>query len=181
MDIKKILIFSILLISSFGCIGSVNAGWFDFLNSDMTEYDFGNFTMEIPKNTTLNESIQPNNDDVIYTIGEKSPNGTISINYSDSKWNAPQYKKYFHPCWNGENKIVIEYIEYGEDNLTQSNLMSVLYPDSTLNNTEGNVSSYEWSSFDTYIVVKYDDKSAVLIRSDNPDLTWQMVDSLKFK
>ncbi|RAP48991.1 MAG: hypothetical protein BZ136_04165 [Methanosphaera sp. rholeuAM74] len=189
---KKKLIYSITIVLLLCCISTASAGWLDFLDGDMEEHDFGNFTAKVPKNASFNESVQPNDENSTANIAEKFFGGSVSIDFTDAKWNDEKYKNYLHPCWStgGEKDfIIIDYIDSNEDNLTSENAVHNLFYDVApgndieLDETGEDYSSYYWNSYDQYIVkIDNKDKTAfVVIRSDNPDLLNSIIDSVEFK
>ncbi|MDO5825952.1 MAG: hypothetical protein Q4Q22_06195 [Methanosphaera sp.] len=183
MDIKKFLVLSLLAVCLLGCITTVSAGLFDFLDDGMEEHDFGNFTMNVPKNTTFKEMVQPNGNASVDKMSELySENGYFSIEYNDSKWKDPEYKEFLHPLWeNDDDSLSVSYIDCNEDKLTKDNAVEESYIGYELVESKDEGTLYH-SDGDYYIIRKdNEDKSVVLISSKDEDLLWKMADSIKFK
>lgn len=160
----------------------MNAGWFDSSDSNMTEHDFGNFTMKVPKNATFDDNVQLNGEDAISKLAELE-GGSVSVEYNDSKWANPKYKDYFHPQWDDEsNKISIQYIDCNEDDITMDNAVEASYIDYEESDSKDDCKEYYSSTANNYIVIKNNqDKSIVLVSYEDKDILWKMVDSIKFK
>lgn len=181
----KYLLYSILAVFLLGCLSTASAGWFDFADSNMTEHDFGNFTMNVPKNATFEEMLQPNGEDRIDELADKF-GGSISIDYDDQKWADSEYAEYFHTLYSyGEDDgyIGIEYLNAEEDKIESSKIIDELYSDNTLEENKDEYTIYYWNSFNQYVVKKEneDDGSVVILRSSDKDLIIQMAESIKFK
>ena len=170
MDIKKLLTVSILVICLLGCITTVSAGLFDFLDSDRDEHDFGNFTMNVSKNASFDETVQSNGEDSVSNLADLF-GGSLHIEYNDSKWADPKYKDYFHPCWSDDNlNITVQCIDCNEDNLTKDNTVESSYVVYEIIETDGDSTLYHSDEWGYYLMrIDNGDKSVVAVTSKDKD------------
>ena len=183
MNMKKLILICGLALLLVGSVSTVSAGWFDFLEGNTTEHNFGNFSMNVPKNATFNETVEPNGLDAIKALAVKYFDGAVNITFADPKWKDPQYAEFLHPAWgNDQYSLVVEYINCSEDNITFDNVAEKLYPNSKEVNKTEDTAYYTYSDFNQTVSVKnHENKSLVIVRSNDTGLVNQMSDSLHFK
>ena len=103
MNIKKILVATIVLAMIVLSMSAVNAGFLDFLSGvpELSEQDFENFTMKVPVDSTFKESSSMNRYD-----GDDNED-TMNLMFNDDHDGS-------HYSW-GYGNITIQYFDFREE------------------------------------------------------------------
>lgn len=168
----------LLLVSSVGMVYSAN----------LTSHDFGNFTMNIPEDASLEEQVEMMAGTVV--------NNVFSGDIESGIQKAAEDPKNTHPVWVDNNtNLTIGYYDLKEDNITSvETFINNTYDSSaTLVSNESNVYVYDISnSYDqqnnSYIICKMKDgflfssgDAMVTVSGNDVEQLKTMINTLEFK
>lgn len=180
MNIKKIFVISVALMMLVLSFNVVSAGFFDSLSGvpELSEQDFGNFSMNVPADSTFKEHSAMNRYD-----------GGADDNAENFMFNdGPEGS---HPAWSDGN-ISIDYFDYEEDGFSdyqevlsaQVNTISeICVPENEQTDGDLHIFTSHANDRDLYVVCKESDNGLVILTDTNMNLNLlkEMGNSIKFK
>ena len=181
MSAKNILVFSISMMILVSSLGMVSAGLFDFGSgeSELADYDFDDFSMEVPADLEFNKTDSLNGGDVLEKAVADN-GGTISF---EELYASPEY---VHSLWEDENSTIsILLIDFKEDGYDDGeDAVRENFVNATLIDENNDVKTFNISdAYDnTFAVSKENGKdSVVIVTGQDRDMITEMISSLEFK
>ncbi|WP_288267287.1 hypothetical protein [uncultured Methanobrevibacter sp.] len=180
MNIKKILVATIVLAMIVLSMSAVNAGFLDFLSGvpELSEQDFENFTMKVPVDSTFKESSSMNRYD-----GDDNED-TMNFMFNDDPDGS-------HPSWSDGN-ISIQYFDYKEDGFSDykevlsaqiDSIREICVPENEKQEGDLYIFTAHPDDRDLYVVCKESNNKLIVLTDTNMNLNLlkEMGNSIKFK